>query len=60
MCWIMNLTSRPVTWPAEYAFAYLNPFDVNSVGAKLIDIKDCITTNQIQTTLDEDRDARIL
>jgi len=32
MCRVMNPTSRPVTWPAGHAFAYLTPFDVNAVG----------------------------
>jgi len=54
MCRIMNPTSKPVTWPAAYAFAYLNPFEVNAVGAKLIDITNCITTNQNHTTPDEE------
>jgi len=46
MCRVMNATSKPITWPARHAFAYLTPFGVNAVGVNLIDVTDCITQDR--------------
>jgi len=42
----MNPTSKSVTWSAGHAFAYLNPFEVNTMGVELIHMTDCINVNQ--------------
>jgi len=45
MCQIMN----PMSKMAGHAFAYLNPFEVNTVGVKLIDMMDCINVKLCRT-----------
>ena len=50
MCRVMDPTSRPITWLAGHAFAYLTAFDVNAVGLNLIDVTDCIAQTEKRRT----------